>query len=146
MSLSQVSQVRVSHSLGFDFEALLYEPLRSMSLPKGVELSLGQDGPGEPDQGAEQLERGSVLLIIELSHPCAQSGMELAEARAAGARVIGLLKEGASAPSKVLSACDSVERYVDERDLAVKAQRAIEAALAEPPKIAWGQRRGAGRR
>lgn len=100
-------KIYVAHPSGFDYENMLYKPLRASSLNKEHEIFLPHENGQHAD--TQELIRSCDLVIAEISLPSTGEGIELGRAEAMGIPILCISRKG-------IRVSDSL-RYITEHFL-----------------------------
>jgi hypothetical protein len=115
-------KIYVAHSIGFDFQKELYEPLQNSDFAQKHELILPHVGSISNSKDAI---KNADLIIAEVSYPSTGEGIELGWADAFGKRMIFIHKAG----SKISASLDYLKgqklEYSDSASLVSVLNSAI---------------------
>lgn len=118
-------KIYVTHSSNFEYQKLLYGPLRSSVLSTEHSLVLPRENEVVVDTKKEVIS--STIIIAEVSRPSTGMGIELGWADAANIPIVCIYAQGTK-PSQSLRAISSIFiQYSGSKDMIEKIGTAIAA-------------------
>jgi nucleoside 2-deoxyribosyltransferase len=93
-------KIYVAHATAFDYEKMLYQPLKLSVLWKNYKIILPHDTQIEPTYSKPIIESCD-LLIAEVSHPSTGLGIELGWAHASSMPILCLHQQNANISSSL---------------------------------------------
>ncbi len=118
-------KIYVTHSSNFEYQKLLYGPLRSSVLSTEHSLVLPRESEVVVDTKKEVIS--STIIIAEVSRPSTGMGIELGWADAANIPIVCIYAQGTK-PSQSLRAISSIFiQYSGSKDMIEKIGTAIAA-------------------
>lgn len=105
-------KIYVCHSTGFDYQNLLYKPIKVSPIYREHEFIFPHETP-DSFINTKKIIQDCDLILAETSYPSTGTGIELGWADMFQKRVIAFYKEGGAASSALESITENIISYGD---------------------------------
>jgi hypothetical protein len=114
-----------SHSSSYDYEAELYQPIKTSQLAEAHHFFLPHEPENIDVDAADELKQTDIL-VAETSLPSTGQGIELGQAHTAGVPIICFFKTGFKPSSSLRFVTDRIIEYSDIADLLAKLRSELD--------------------
>jgi hypothetical protein len=118
-------RIYIGHSVGFDYQKELYEPLKASELFKQHELILPHEA-NPPTRNQKNFYSTLDLFVAEVSYPSTGLGIELAWAQDAGRKILCVHRADKKPSRSIGSLCTDIRIYNNMEELVKIIQSVVE--------------------